>query len=397
MFDDFPLPPEDRDIVEQVRALAREKFAPRAAAHDDKAAFPAANFDDLKKAGLTALRVPRELGGKEISSLAYLHVLRALANACGSTALTFNMHSTVAFFATHLGTAQARRYWGKRLSEGMILGSLGSEPFNNPFLPGAIASLDSVLVKRGNGYHLKTRKAWCSLGSYADAWVVYVLPEGAKNLETSLSLAVVEKAPTGITFIDDWDAVGMRGTSSITIDFDVDLSADHVIGEPGELIRANLRAEYSLGYCGTYYGIAEAAYAFAASSAKTALGMALAPGRDRMNPDIGRLITECGYVRAQLATMWIAAQHAATSTTPGTEQRRRSLITCKAVIAERAAELVQRAVRVAGAKSIYRKHPIERQYRDVLAGLVMAARPEHGYYMVGFDDLGVAAILESGK
>src|SRR5205814_2207843 len=59
----FPLPPltdEQRAIIERAAALARERFAPRAARHDAEASFPYENYADLRRAGLLALTVPQE-------------------------------------------------------------------------------------------------------------------------------------------------------------------------------------------------------------------------------------------------------------------------------------------------------------------------------------------------
>ncbi|MEM8753560.1 MAG: acyl-CoA dehydrogenase family protein, partial [Pseudomonadota bacterium] len=45
------------------RDLAAEKFAPRAADYDRRAAFPTENYRDMAEAGLLGICVPEHLGG----------------------------------------------------------------------------------------------------------------------------------------------------------------------------------------------------------------------------------------------------------------------------------------------------------------------------------------------
>jgi len=51
MFPLLPLSGAQRDVVERAGALARERFAPRAARHDADATFPEDNYADLHHTG----------------------------------------------------------------------------------------------------------------------------------------------------------------------------------------------------------------------------------------------------------------------------------------------------------------------------------------------------------
>src|SRR5438034_5734754 len=70
----FPLPPltdEQRALVERAAALARERFAPRAAKYDTESSFPYENYAELREAGLLALTVPKDYGGLGADPIAY--------------------------------------------------------------------------------------------------------------------------------------------------------------------------------------------------------------------------------------------------------------------------------------------------------------------------------------
>src|SRR5206468_2060651 len=99
-----------------------ERFAPRAAKYDTESSFPYENYAELREAGLLALTVPKDYGGLGADPIAYAHTLREIAKGCASTALTFNMHSTVATFIAALGTeAQKRRYFADVVGRGALI------------------------------------------------------------------------------------------------------------------------------------------------------------------------------------------------------------------------------------------------------------------------------------
>jgi alkylation response protein AidB-like acyl-CoA dehydrogenase len=79
-------------------AAARElsgALAARAAEHDRSGRFPAADFDDLRAAGLLGVMVPTRLGGAGAGFADYAAVATELAAGAGATALLFNMHASV--------------------------------------------------------------------------------------------------------------------------------------------------------------------------------------------------------------------------------------------------------------------------------------------------------------
>jgi len=68
------------------------RFAARAAAADEDAAFVVDNYVDLKAAGFLAAAIPGELGGSGVSHAAMCDLLRIVGQHCGSTALALSMH-----------------------------------------------------------------------------------------------------------------------------------------------------------------------------------------------------------------------------------------------------------------------------------------------------------------
>src|SRR5437016_9357785 len=91
-----PLSEEERQLLESVKALAREEIAPRAAEYDHTAEFPWDNIRAINALGLNAMFVPETYGGAGLSYAAYLACVREISQACASTGIIWatNFHAT---------------------------------------------------------------------------------------------------------------------------------------------------------------------------------------------------------------------------------------------------------------------------------------------------------------
>src|SRR5258708_9429372 len=72
---------EERQLLDSVKALARDEIAPRAAAYDRSAEFPWDNIRAINALGLNAMFVPDAYGGAGLSYAAYLACARAVSTA----------------------------------------------------------------------------------------------------------------------------------------------------------------------------------------------------------------------------------------------------------------------------------------------------------------------------
>src|ERR1700722_11108722 len=90
-----PLSPEERQLLDSVRALARDEIAPRAAAYDRASEFPWDNVKAINALGLNAMFVPEAYGGAGLSYAAYLACVREISAACASTGIIWatNFHA----------------------------------------------------------------------------------------------------------------------------------------------------------------------------------------------------------------------------------------------------------------------------------------------------------------
>ena len=88
----FRLDARQAALLDRVRALAADRFAPRAAVIDREARFPTENYADLRDAGLLAICIPEAQGGLGADYLTYALAGAEVGRYCGATALSWNMH-----------------------------------------------------------------------------------------------------------------------------------------------------------------------------------------------------------------------------------------------------------------------------------------------------------------
>lgn len=365
----FPLPPlsdEQRDIVDRAAALARERFAARAAAHDAESSFPLENYRDLHAARLLALTVPKAHGGVGADAIAYVHALREIARGCSSTALTFNMHSTVTTFIAALGTdEQQRRYFGEIVQRGRLIASITSEPeqsFRDRFV------LQTVFRPLPDGaFHVSGVKQFCSIGDAADYYFVTGVVEGTRSAKDGVISALIPREDSGVKVEGRWNATGMRGTISHTIRYDSIVPPASVVGTPGALFSADLSG-FALGYAAVYLGIGEAAFEYIVEYAKS---RTLRPSTEPMShhPLVQRTLAEMSIaIRSARLLLHEAARIRMTGDKEATMLAVNQAKTCSADVGLRVTE---QALRLAGGRGILKDMPLERWHRDSLAGPVM--------------------------
>lgn len=351
--------------MDKVSTLSREKFAGRASQYDIESKFPRENYDDLREAGLLAMAVPVEYGGLGVDPLTYALCVLEIAKGCSATALTFNMHSTVLKLIASMGSEeQKRHYFAEVVNDGKLFASITSEPessWRDRYV------LRTSFVPTENGYQVKGVKHFCSIGDSADYFFLTGMLEGHTDAENGLLTAVMPRTAPGVEVESEWNATGMRGTTSHTIRYDSPVREQDIVGGPGAFLKADLSG-FALGYSATYVGIGEAAFDFITEYSK---GRASALGSPALDEDESRLRTigEMGtYIRAARLMMCEAALAVAEG---DSEKTMLAINQAKYICAEVGADVTGKAMRLAGGRGFLKSMPLERWHRDSLAGPVM--------------------------
>src|SRR5271154_2427345 len=123
-----PLRDEERQLLESVKALARDEIAPRAAEYDRSGEFPWKNIEAINALGLSAMFVPEEYGGAGLSYAAYLACVREISTACASTGIIWATNFHAAKPLIDFGTEEQKQRLLPRVAEGALLALAITEP-----------------------------------------------------------------------------------------------------------------------------------------------------------------------------------------------------------------------------------------------------------------------------
>jgi alkylation response protein AidB-like acyl-CoA dehydrogenase len=332
--------------------------------HDQEGTFVDEGLQALREAGLLALGVPAELGGGGASIRDIAEVQRELAHHCGSTALATSMHQHVVAFTAwryRRDMPGAEATLRRVADEGIVLVSTGGADQTHP---------RGTATKVDGGYVVSGRKVFCSqstAGAVMSTMFAYDDPtEGRRVLNMAVPIA-----SEGVTVLDDWDTLGMRGTASNSIELEGVFVPDERVlaNRPYGLIDPPLQVIFSIAFpiiSAVYLGVAEAAYEAAVDSAATKAN----------DPVVQRQV---GLMRHRLQVASWALEGALDAVgddpTPSMDTVA-AVMAAKREIAIAGVEVCDLAMEVAGGPAFYRGSVIERAYRDIRAAKFHPLSPE---------------------
>jgi alkylation response protein AidB-like acyl-CoA dehydrogenase len=369
------LPPADlerrAELVARVRDLG-PAFAERAPAYDRDAAFPAANWDDLREAGFLALCIPEEHGGLGADFASYARVSEELGRWDGSTALTFNMHTATMLLVGQIAddldlSDEERAVHEERraaLYRGVVDdGHIHAQPFSEGLAAGPTAGVATMARPVDGGWLVTGHKIFASLSDAADSHNVICRAEG----EEQIRFLGVPADADGLRIEGAWDPLGMRGTISKNLVMeDVFVPADREYLPPGAFDQMAARwPHFYLTLSFTFLGLTRAAIDFTRDYLSGVSG----PGDRRAHPQ-----KQAGWAQMHLAheaaeaLLHRVVDEAGADPTP--EQLRRAW-TAQVTVMETAPEVASLAIRVCGGRSLLRPQALERIYRDARCGATM--------------------------
>ena len=367
-----------QELIAIARELARERFAPRADRHDRHASFPFDDYADLRTEGLLGLCVPERYGGLGADYETYCLVSEQLAQGNASTALTFNMHCLTMLMmgsiADDMAMAPAMRERHEKLRavkfrEVVEEGAFYGQPHSEPVEQGQTDTQLSVGGRRfgttarkvEGGYVVNGRKFFVSLAGCAPYYATPAIRLGDEPwIERTLYLQVPKDAP-GVSFIGDWDAMGMRGTVSRDMGLENVFVPDDAEVLPPGLFGAMYNAfpHLFLSFSATFLGVMQAAYdgALAYLTGQMPGAPALHTEAAAKGPAIAEMLFT---LEAARALYYRAISEAEVDAPPDAIQRARAahVTVQRAVVA-----ITQEAIRVCGGRAFLKRYPLERDAR----------------------------------
>ncbi|MGW1050740.1 acyl-CoA dehydrogenase family protein [Streptomyces sp. NPDC001118] len=379
-----------RAALEDTARRLAARFEERGRQGYDKGEFVAENIRDLVDSGLTAVNVPRELGGFEADLEENTRLLRIIAGGCGSTAFTLAIHAVLTgSMRSDLSAAVRERMFGAVRDGAFVVG-----PFTDEGSGGNWVRPSTTARRTEDGFVLDGLKHFAT--GY-DAATHLVLTAGLDDvhLEPPFNLAAffIEKPASGIEVAAPWQgfALPMTGSHSLRLDSLPVAAEDSVF--PDGLTPLFVMARQQWGhYCfaAVFLGLAERAYE-----------LALERTRGRSTTAVSDLARLPGIqfavarMRSSLATMdALLTEYATRHVDPGEDLPAFVADTCvpKYYITNEAEHVVATAFEVIGGSGIRDGSRIGQIWRDVKAGPLLPFSNDMAREFIGKATLGISPV-----
>lgn len=340
------------DLVSIVAQIGPE-IAARGASADDSGQFVAGSYAILREHGLIEAGVPAELGGGNASVDDLAQMLRALARHCGSTALAFAMHqqqvAVPAWRWRHQKLAAVEPLLRRIAAEKIIVLTSGG----TDWIPGS-----GTAERVEGGFRIAARKSFASGVEAGALLLTSAIFEDSDGTRSVLHFGVPMNSPH-VRIDPVWNTMGMRGTGSHDVVIDGLVVPENAVvlkrkaGEWHPLYQIVVNIAIPLIY-GVYLGVAEQARDIAVAIC----------GKRRSDPSITQLI---GQLDTELRGAIIAHDDmlAVSRRNAPSNEAVNEVMMGRTLVARHATRAVELAMEAAGGASYFKRHGLERCFRDV--------------------------------
>lgn len=378
----------DKPLTESdVLALAAgvgELAAATESRHDRDASFVTEAYAAAAERGYLALAVPVELGGGGAGMREVVLAEIELGRRSGPTALAAAMHlylTLVQCWRLRRGAPDAEGALHRIAAGELIMATSGGSDWVCP---------TTAAVPVEGGFRFSGRKRFCSQAPVATvlATSATLYPDadaarvGAPGPEAEVLHASVPFASPGVSIVETWDTLGMRGTAShdVVLD-DVFVPADKIVGRrlygvlTGPLLVAAIHFApvAAAAYLGVAYG--------ALDEARRAAGNRGGPATERT---IGEMAARLRVARWGL----LGAVAEIGDDPPADDATLATVMTAKRHAVLEARAVVDLAMDVVGGAAYFRSSRLEQAYRDVRGGSFHPLTPEATLAFVGAAEIG---------
>ncbi len=350
---DLDLAPQHATFQAAVRELAQGVARPLAAEVDRDHRFPEEAVKAAAEAGLLGVLIPREYGGLGLDALAFALCIEELAQACASTSVIIDVHTSVGSEPILLfGTEEQKRRWLPALASGELLGAFA---LTEPGSGSDAASLKMSARRTGDSYVLNGTKIFITNIGRAGLYVVFAR-SGSEEKAAGVSAFLVPADAPGVRIGQLFRKMGLHGspTGELVLE-EVVVPAANRLAPEGQGFIVAMRALDSgrLGISGQALGIAQAAVDETRD---------LLAERERAQGDDFALAD----MATRLESARLLAYHAAwlcSAGRPFTRQASMAKLHCT----DTAMQVALDALQIAGEEGAVSGSPFERHVRDAKA------------------------------
>jgi alkylation response protein AidB-like acyl-CoA dehydrogenase len=354
-----PLTDEQREIRELVRAIARERIAPRAAEIDASGEFPWDVVEVFRDNDLFGIMFDEAYGGIGESSLLTFVTIEELSKVCATSGLIIAVQELGSLGIKLAGSEEQKQRFLPKLASGEWLAAYA--------LTEAGSGSDSAAMRttarlEGDEYVLDGGKRFITSAGVASVYVVFAKTDPELG-HSGISAFVVESRSPGFEVGRIEPKMGIKGSTTGEIFFnDCRIPASNVLGAEGEGFKLAMRildrSRPGIGAQGL--GLAQGATDYALDYAKSRETMGKPIAQHQLIAGmLADMETKCEAARGLLYKVGQLIDEG----DDGPELTKLSAM-AKLYCTDVAMEVTTDAVQVLGGYGYIQEYPVERMMRD---------------------------------
>jgi len=354
-----PLTAEQRELRAAVRALVREKVAPRAAAIDESHEFPWDVVELFREAGVFGLPFEERHGGTGTGTLMVLVAAEEIAKACATSSLLLLVQELGSLALKLAGSEEQKARYLPKLASGEWLAAYALTEAGSG---SDSAAMRTTARRDGDSYVLDGTKRFITNAGVASLYTVFAKTDGDAG-HRGVSCFLVEAGAPGFSVARLEPKMGIAGsTTGELVLAGCRVPAGNLVGEEGEGFAIAMRVldRSRPGVAAQALGLAQGATDYALEYAKT-------------RETFGKPIAQHQLVAAKLADMETRCEAArgllyrvGQMIDEGVEgpALTKAAAMAKLFCSDVAMEATTEAVQVLGGYGYIREYPVERMMRD---------------------------------
>ena len=354
-----PLTPEQREIRDLVRDLARERIAPRAAEIDKSAEFPWDVVELYRENDIFGILFDEEYGGIGASALMALVAIEEVSKVCATSGLIIAVQELGSLGLKLAGNDEQKQRYLPRLASGEWLAAYA---LTEPGSGSDSAAMRTTARRDGDDYVLDGGKRFITNAGVADLYTVFAKTDADAG-HSGTSAFVVEADSPGFEVGRIEPKMGIKGSTTGEIFFnDCRVPAANLLGEEGDGFRIAMRildrSRPGIGAQGL--GLAQGATDYALEYAKSRETMGKPIGEHQLIAGmLADMETRCEAARGLLYKCGQLIDEGA----EGAELTKISAM-AKLYCSDVAMDVTTDAVQILGGYGYIQEYPVERMMRD---------------------------------
>ncbi|MCU0692215.1 MAG: acyl-CoA dehydrogenase family protein [Polyangiaceae bacterium] len=226
-------------ILREVQRFGRKHVD--GAAIDRRGALGPELLGAIAERGWFGLTIPEAHGGAGLSLSAATRVVSELCFFNGSLGTCVGLHSGLALFGLiHLASPELQARYLPEIAAGERIAAFAA---TEPNAGSDIGAMRTLLAEHDGKLLLRGSKCYVTNGGFANVLTVVASSPGMGGARSGHTIVVVDPSWPGVTRQGEEHKLGLKGSSTITIDFDdVQIPRDHVVGELGKGLELAHRA-----------------------------------------------------------------------------------------------------------------------------------------------------------